>query len=108
MFKNTLFALAAGGAIMLAALTGTSGIAKADTSVHVGIGVPGVQLVHSSQRPRCWLPERHLCGPSYGRPYYGRPVYGRPVYGRPVYGWPGYYGGYRAPQPYYYGGYRRW
>jgi len=104
MFKNILFALAAGGAIMLAALTGTSGAAKADTSVHIGIGVPGVQLVHARPRPRCWLPERYLCG----GPVYGRPYYGRPLYGRPVYGWPGYYGGYWAPRPYYHGGYRRW
>ena len=112
MFKNTLLALAAGGAIMFAALTGSTGTAQADTSVHIGIGVPGVHLAHSPQRRRCWLPERHLCGgPIYGRPVYGRPVYGGPiyggpiyggpVYGRPVYGWPGYHGGYRAA-PYYY------
>ena len=118
MFKNTLLALAAGGAIMLAALTGSAATAKADTSVHVGIGVPGVHLVHSRDRPRCWLPERHLCGPSYGGPIYGGPVYGGPVYGgpiyrppyygRPVYGWPVYRGGYRTPPPYYYRPYRRW
>ena len=108
MFKQTLCALAAGDAILLAALTGTSGAAKADTFFDIAIGVPGVYLAHSSDRPRCWLPERHLCGPYYGRPYYGRPVYVPPVYGRPVYGWPGYYGGYYAPRPYHYGGFRRW
>lgn len=114
MFTNTLLALAAGGTILFTALSGASGTAKADTSVPIGIGVPGVHLAHATERPRCWLPERHLCGgPIYGRPYYGRPVYGRPVYGRPyyggpVYGWPGYHGGYWAPPPYYYGGYRPW
>lgn len=108
MFKNTLLALAAGGALMIAALTGSAGTAKADTSVHIGIGVPGVQLVHSRERYRCWLPERHLCGPHYGRPVYGRPYYGRPVYGRPVYGWPVYRGGYWAPPVYYGPAYRRW
>ena len=112
MFRNTLLALAAGGAIMVAALTGSSGAARADTSVHIGIGAPGIHLAHSRQRPRCWLPERHLCGPVYGRPVYGRPIYGGPIYGGPVYGgpgsgWPGYYRPYRPP--YYYGGhYRRW
>jgi len=111
MFKNTLLALAAGGAIMIAALTGSTGAAHAaGPSVHIGIGVPGVQLVHARQRQRCWLPERHLCGrPVHGRPYYGRPVYGVPVYGRPVYGWPGYHGGYWAPPVYYAPRpYRRW
>jgi hypothetical protein len=113
MFKNTLLALAAGGAIMLGALTGSAATAKADTSVHVGIGLPGVHLVHSRDRSRCWLPERHLCGPSYGRPVYGGPVYGGPIYyppyyGRPVYGWPVYRGGYRTPPPYHYRPYRRW
>ena len=111
MFKNTLLALAAGGAIMVAALGGAAGTAEAaDTSVHIGIGVPGVHLVHARERPRCWLPERHLCGrPVYGRPVYGRPVYGRPVYGRPSYGWPLYHGGYWAPPVYYGPGhYRRW
>ena len=110
MFKNTLLALAAGGAIMIAALSGSTGAAQAaNTSVHIGIGAPGVQLVHARQRPRCWLPERHLCGgPIYGRPVYGRPVYGGPVYGRPVYGWPGYHGGYLAPPVYYRPHHRRW
>ena len=113
MFRNTLLALAAGGALMLAALTGSAGTSKADTSVHIGVGVPGVQLVHSRDRRRCWLPERHLCGPRYGRPIYRGPVYGGPiyyppVYGRPVYGWPVYGGGYRQPPPYYYRPYRRW
>ena len=98
--------------MMMAALTGSTGTAQADTSIHVGIGVPGVHLVHSTERPRCWLPERHLCGP-YGRPIhrrpiYGGPIYGGPIYGRPVYGWPAYHGGYWAPPPYYYGRYRRW
>lgn len=119
MFKNTLLAMAAGGALMIAALTGSAGTAEAGTSVQIGIGVPGVQLVHSRERYRCWLPESHLCGPHYGRPAYGRPihgrpiygrpiyappVYGRPVYGRPVYGWPGYW----APPVYHGPVYRRW
>lgn len=106
MFRNTLLALAAGGAIMMAALTGASETARADTSVHIGIGLPGVHIGHYNHRPRCWLPERHLCGgPVYGRPYYGRPVYGYPpVYGVPVYRGPVYW----APPPVYYGGYRRW
>jgi hypothetical protein len=109
MFKKTLLALTAGGAIAIAALAGSPGMAQAaDTSVHSGIGVPGVELVHSRHRRDCWLPERYLCGgPIYGRPVYGRPVYGRPVYGRPVYGWPGYYGGHWRP-PVYYGRSRHW
>ncbi|MFW6077419.1 MAG: hypothetical protein ACOC71_06685, partial [Hyphomicrobiales bacterium] len=97
MFKKTLLALAAGGAIALSALTGSAGSAKADTSVHIGIGVPGVHFSHSTHRSRCWLPERHLCGPGYGHPYHGRPVYGVPVYRAPIYGWPVYHGGYWAP-----------
>lgn len=114
MFKNTLLALAAGGAIMMATLAGSSATAQADTSVHIGIGVPGIHLAHARDRQRCWLPERHLCGPSYGRPGYGRPVYGRPVYRAPVYGWPVYRGPvyghpYWAPPVYYgYGHHRRW
>lgn len=100
MFRNTLLALAAGGTIMAAALTGTAGEAKAHTSVQIGIGVPGGGY---APRPRCWLPERYLCGPVYGRPVYGVPVYGVPVYGGPV-----YYGGYWAPPRYYYGRYRHW
>jgi len=108
MFRNTLLVLAAGGAIVLAGLTGATGTAKADTSVHIGIGLPGVHLVHSTDRRRCWLPERHLCGPRYGRPIYGGPIYYPPYYGRPVYGWPAYGGGYRVPPPYYHRPYRRW
>ncbi|HUF45974.1 MAG TPA: hypothetical protein VMN43_11565 [Aestuariivirgaceae bacterium] len=119
MFSKTLLALAAGGAIMFASLTGSTGTAQADTSVHIGIGVPGVHLAHSRNPVRCWLPERHLCGPYYGRPYYGRPVYGYPVYAPPVYGYPVYappvygypvYGsGYWAPPVYYRTGrYRHW
>jgi hypothetical protein len=106
MFKNTLLAIAAGGAIMVGALTSTSGSAEADTSVHIGIGVPGVHVAPGyAYRERCWLPERHLCGrPVYGRPVYGRPVYGGPVYYPPVYGGPVYY----APPPVYYGRHRRW
>lgn len=107
MFKNTLLALAAGGTIMAAALTGTAGGAKADTSVHIGIGVPGVH-VGGYGYPTCWLPERYLCGPVYGRPVYGVPVYGVPVYGGPVYGGPVYYGGYWAPRPYYHRRHRGW
>jgi hypothetical protein len=116
MFNKTLLAMAAGGAIAFAALTGTSGSAHADTSVHVGIGLPGVHVAPGyAYRERGWLPERHLCGrPVYGRPVYGGPVYGRPVYGGPVYSGPVYhppvYGGpvYYAPPPVYYGRYRRW
>ena len=105
MFKKTLLAMAAGGAIAFAALTGASGSAEADTSVHIGIGLPGVHYAPGySYRERCWLPERHLCG----RPVYGVPVYGGPVYYPPVYGGPVYYGGYYAPPPVYYGRYRRW
>jgi hypothetical protein len=113
MFRNSVLALAAGVAVMVAGLTGSTGSAQADTSVHIGIGVPGVHLTHSTHRRNCWLPERHLCGPAYGRPVYGGPVYGPPIYGppiygRPVYGWPVYHGGYWAPPPVYYGRYRRW
>jgi hypothetical protein len=101
MFKKSLLAIAAGGAIAFAALTGTSGAAQAHSSVHIGIGLPGVHVAPGyAYRERCWLPERHLCG----RPVYGRPVYGGPVYYPPVYGGPVYY----APPPVYYGRYRRW
>lgn len=103
MFKNTMLALAAGGTIMAAALTGTASEAKADTSVHIGIGVPGVHFGGYAHRPRCWLPERHLCGPVYGGPVYGVPVYGVPVYGGPV-----YYGGYWAPPRYHHHRHRHW
>lgn len=110
MFRNTLLALAAGGAIMIAALAGSTGTARADTSVHIGIGLPGIHLAHSSRRYNCWLPERHLCGPRYGRPVYSPPYYAPPVYGWPVYRAPVYHGGYWAPPPppSYYGRYRRW
>ena len=103
MFSKSLLALAAGGAIMFASLTGSTGTAQADTSVHIGIGVPGFRV-----------------GPVYGRPVYRRPVYGYPVYAPPpvygypvyappVYGYPVYGSGYWAPPVYYRTGrYRHW
>lgn len=91
MFTKTLLGLAAAGAIALSALAGSSAPAQAGTSVHIGIGVPGYHHYPSyGYKPtRCWLPERHLCGPTYR-------------HRRPVYGYPVYHGGYWAPPAYYY------
>ena len=91
MFTKYLLGLAAAGVIALSALTGSAGTAAAGASVHVGVGMapyhgPGVR-----PRPRCWLPERHLCGPAYRVPVHRGPVYRGPVY----------YGGYWAPAFYF-------
>jgi hypothetical protein len=89
---------------------GSAGAAQAHgTSVHICIGAPAFHVGPGyGYRQRCWLPERHLCGPSYRRPVYRAPVYVGPVYGAPVYGAPVYGVPVYAPPTFYYGTYRRW
>lgn len=110
MIRNTLLALAAGGAIGFGALLASSGPAEAGTSVHIGIGVPGgyggpghgyyrppYHRPGHGQRPdryECKLPEKYLCG-GRDRRFYGG-YWGTAFYFGPAYH-PRFYYHVRAP-----------